>query len=100
MNIKSFTRAAALGGMIAFAALAGGANQSEAAGFKGLSNLNATVEHSQVQKVGHRHRKHRWRFHKFRKHGWDRGCGFYKWKWHETGSFFWKKKYFICKGWW
>jgi len=27
-------------------------------------------------------------------------CNYYWYKWQHTGSFFWKKQYFICKGWW
>ncbi|MBU2582344.1 MAG: hypothetical protein KJ622_11565 [Alphaproteobacteria bacterium] len=96
MTIKTSIRAAALGGAIIFAGLAGGAGQSEAAGFKGLSNLAPEITHAEVQKVGHRHR--RWRIHKFHKS--HDGCGFYKWKWYQTGSFYWKKKYYLCKGWW
>ncbi|KUO55419.1 MAG: hypothetical protein APF80_06560 [Alphaproteobacteria bacterium BRH_c36] len=96
MNVMSFTRAAVLGGAVAFAALAGGTGQSEAAGFKGLSNLNAGFTQSEVQKVGHRHRRSG--IHLFHKR--HDGCGFYKWKWLHTGSFYWKKRYFICKGWW
>ncbi len=26
-------------------------------------------------------------------------CGYYYDKWQYTGSFYWKKQYFICKGW-
>lgn len=100
MNFKSATGAAVLGGAIAFAVLAGGTVQSQAAGLTGLSGINANAVQSEVQQVGHR--KRRFRFHNFHKHsfGHGHGCGYYKWKWHETGSFFWKKKYFICKGWW
>ena len=25
------------------------------------------------------------------------GCGEYYWKWQRTGSFFWKKRYFLCR---
>ena len=28
------------------------------------------------------------------------GCGYYYERWEKTGSLFWKRKYFICKGWW
>jgi hypothetical protein len=28
------------------------------------------------------------------------GCGYYYERWEDTGSFFWKRKYYICKGWW
>ena len=27
-------------------------------------------------------------------------CHYFKNKWHYTGSFHWKKKYYLCKGWW
>lgn len=98
MNIKSLTRALVLGGAIVFAGLAGVSAPSQAAGLNGLSNLNPEIVQSEVQKVGHRHR--RWKFRKFRKHSFGHGCGHYKWKWKHTGLFYWKKKYFICKGWW
>ncbi len=28
------------------------------------------------------------------------GCGFEKRMWLKTGSFFWKSKYYRCRGWW
>lgn len=28
------------------------------------------------------------------------GCGYYYDKWQYTGRFFWKSKYYQCKGWW
>ncbi len=28
------------------------------------------------------------------------GCGHEKRMWWNTGSFFWKKQYYVCKGWW
>lgn len=104
MNMKSIAYAAVVGGAIAFAAMAGGASQAEAAGFKSLSNPNSGIEQVNVQKVGgHRGRRfRRFRFHRFNNFHGDRfhGCGFYKWKWHATRSFHWKKKFFLCKGWW
>lgn len=29
-----------------------------------------------------------------------RDCTFYREMWEDTGLFKWKKRYFICKGWW
>ncbi len=29
-----------------------------------------------------------------------RDCSFYREMWEETGLFRWKKRYFVCKGWW
>lgn len=29
-----------------------------------------------------------------------RDCRFYREMWEETGFFKWKKRYYICKGWW
>ena len=97
MNALSTTRAAVLVGAIAFATVAGGAAQAQAAGLKSFSNLNNGMELSEVHKVGHRNRRFK-RF-RFRHRNQFHGCGYYKWKWHETGYFFWKKKFFICKGW-
>lgn len=28
------------------------------------------------------------------------GCGFYREMWEDTGSFKWKRRYYMCKGWW
>jgi hypothetical protein len=28
------------------------------------------------------------------------GCGYYYERWHESGRFYWKQKYYECKGWW
>lgn len=28
------------------------------------------------------------------------GCGYEKRMWLNTGTFFWKKQYYACKGWW
>ena len=78
MNM-SMTRALALGAAITFAAMAGAASNADAGGLK-------------------RHFKHKFH-HLHLRHRHD-GCGFYKWKWHKTGLFYWKKKYFICRGWW
>lgn len=97
MNIKTSFRAAALGGAIVFASLAGGAAQAHAAGFKGLASMAPEITRAEVLGVAHRF-KRRWRLRPFHKR--HDGCGFYKWKWHHTGAYFWKKKYFICKGWW
>jgi hypothetical protein len=30
----------------------------------------------------------------------DHDCGYYRWKWRNTGAFFWKKRYFECRGIW
>ncbi len=27
------------------------------------------------------------------------GCGYYKARWYDTGSYHWKRKYYICRGW-
>ncbi|MEO1265137.1 MAG: hypothetical protein AAFV26_05500, partial [Pseudomonadota bacterium] len=47
---------------------------------------------------GHRFKKfgHFKRYHYVSKY---RGCGFLKRKWKRTGSFYWKRRYFICRGW-
>ena len=28
------------------------------------------------------------------------GCGYYYERWLDTGRFYWKSKYYECKGWW
>ena len=28
------------------------------------------------------------------------GCGYEKRMWWKTGSYYWKKEYYLCKGWW
>ncbi len=52
---------------------------------------------------GHGHRS----FHSFhhRPHlqlyiGGGGGCGYYFERWQDSGSFFWKRKFYQCKGWW
>ena len=27
-------------------------------------------------------------------------CSYYLAKWEDTGSFYWKRRYYACKGWW
>jgi hypothetical protein len=53
---------------------------------------------------GHRHHHHRhWKAHVFLHAApvvLTPSCGHYYAKWQYTGSFFWKRQYFICKGWW
>lgn len=99
MKLNSIAHAAVLGGAIAFAALAGSAGQSEAAGNENLTTLNGHVEHSKVKKTGLKFRKiRRLRLFSVRK-GFD-GCGFYQWKWRRTGLFTWRKKFFLCQGQW
>lgn len=109
MKMKSLAYSAVLGGAIAFAAMAGGTSQAEAAGVKNLTNLNSVVANSNVEKVGGlRGRKfRRFRFRRFNNFYADRfygrglhGCDYYKSQWHETGFFHWKKKFLLCKGWW
>jgi hypothetical protein len=61
-----------------------------------------------VVKVGHGHGHHH---HHHRHHFHGRhfyygspvvygGCGYEKNMWWKTGSFYWKKRYYECKGWW
>lgn len=43
---------------------------------------------------------HHWS-HQGHGHGhWGPSCYYFKKKWHKTGKFYWKKKYFKCMGWW
>ena len=109
MNMKSLAYSAVLGGAIAFAAMAGGMSQAEAAGVKNLTNLTGVVTHINVQEVGGRRgpKFRRFRLGRFNTYYADRfygdrfqGCGFYKSQWHKTGFFHWKKKFYLCKGWW
>jgi hypothetical protein len=49
------------------------------------------------------HEKHHFFDHGPRLHlfiGGGGGCGYYLDRWEDTGSFYWKRKYYICKGWW
>ena len=101
-KFKKIAAALVLGAGIAVAGLSGGAGQAEAAGLQSMKNLNvATTAAADVHEVGgRRFRKFR-RFHRFHRFNGDfGGCHYYKKKWKWTGSFFWKKKYFICRGWW
>ncbi|MCV0371285.1 hypothetical protein [Filomicrobium sp.] len=83
--MKTTVMALALTGSVAIAALMGGATGAEAGG-----------------KHGFKHHLWKHNFHHFHHHNFHRprGCGFYKAKWYATGKFYWKKRYFICKGWW
>lgn len=86
--MKTTVTALALSGTVAVMAL-GGIGAAEAGGKK----------HFKFHHWNHHHHHH----HHHRPHyfGHDHhGCGFYKVRWHQTGKFYWKKKYFICKGWW
>ena len=47
----------------------------------------------------HHHGKHFLRFHVVPVYV-APSCGYYYAKWQYTGSHHWKKKYYICKGWW
>jgi hypothetical protein len=29
-----------------------------------------------------------------------RDCGYYREMWEDTGRFYWKRRYYECKGWW
>ncbi|MCH9807902.1 MAG: hypothetical protein K0U74_09230 [Alphaproteobacteria bacterium] len=95
----SFMRTALLAGAVAMGSVGIAANAAQAGGVGNFKSLNSHFQQSQVLNVGHRHRKFKGGF-RFKRHKGFHGCGFYKWKWHQTGLFFWKKKYFICKGWW
>lgn len=49
-------------------------------------------------KFGKFHRKfHVWHHKPHFYHG--GGCGFFYKKWKFTGKYYWKKRYFMCKGW-
>lgn len=84
--MKRTLKALALAGTVAIPALMGGMGAAEA-GKKGFF---------------HHHWKHHHHHHHYLPHfaGDHYGCGYYKIRWHKTGSFYWKKRYFICKGWW
>lgn len=82
--MKTTVTALTLTGAVAMAALMGGVGAAEAGGKKG-------------------HHFHHWKHHHHHHHffvpRFD-GCGFYRLKWRATGKFYWKERYFICKGWW
>lgn len=60
--------------------------------------------------AGHRHWRHHHarivigvptvRYVEGRHYGRHHGCGFEYRKWMNTGSHFWKKQYYVCRGWW
>lgn len=83
--MKTTLTALALTGTVAVAALMGGIGDAEAGGKKHFKHHHWNHHHH--------HRPHFFGHHRH-------GCGFYKVRWHQTGKFYWKKKYFICKGWW
>jgi|CXWK01.1.fsa_nt_gi hypothetical protein len=54
--------------------------------------------------AGHRHHRHFFfghhNHHRLHIVPVYRDCGFYREMWEDTGRFYWKRKYYICKGWW
>lgn len=48
----------------------------------------------------HKHHHHHWHGVKFVIGHSGPGCGYYYWKWQDTGAYYWKKQFHICKGWW
>lgn len=50
--------------------------------------------------------KHHFHKHHFRRHHFYagpvivHGCGYEKRMWWKTGSYYWKNRYYTCKGWW
>jgi hypothetical protein len=67
-----------------------------------VAALASTVATTEAMAGGkHKHRHHFGHFHYGFVHIAPRHeCGFEYWKWKKTGSFFWKKQYYHCKGWW
>ena len=72
-----------------------------------FSALAATAGGASAGGNHHFHGKHF--HHKFHRHhgfhvviggGGGHGCGFYREMWEDTGSLKWKRRYFVCKGWW
>ncbi|MEL6299321.1 MAG: hypothetical protein AAFQ45_12200 [Pseudomonadota bacterium] len=72
----------------------------------------AATQTAPVQTVGFKRRRfgvHIHFGHGYRGHGYYRpyryvpryrGCGWLKRRWHRTGRHYWKRRYFICRGWW
>ena len=87
MTMKTFTIAAAVAITAALSAGTAGAHD------KG-SHISMKMEKHE----SHEHYGPRVRF--YVGPSYDSGCGYYYDKWQYTGSFTWKKQYFICKGWW
>ncbi|MDX2289032.1 MAG: hypothetical protein NW217_09455 [Hyphomicrobiaceae bacterium] len=88
--IMKLTKAMVLGGAVALVAITGGVGEAEAGkrgGFFKHKSIHFSI-----------HRIHRPRFVVHSGYSNGGGCGFYKFKWKKTGSFFWKSKYFDCKG--
>ncbi len=85
--ITKLAKTAVLGAAVAMMAMTGGIGEAEA-GKKG-----GFFKHKSVH--FHVHRVHRPRFVVY---GGGGGCGYYKFKWHQTGRFHWKAKYFDCIG--
>ncbi len=54
--------------------------------------------------AGHRHNRHFFFGHHHHRHlhfvPVYRDCSYYREMWEDTGSFYWKRKFYICKGWW
>lgn len=54
--------------------------------------------------AGHRHNRHFFfghhNHHRLHIVPVYRDCSYYREMWEDTGSFYWKRKFYICKGWW
>ncbi len=108
-TIKTVIAAAAIA-----AGLAVSGAQANAAGLKLQSPVAApaTAAETNVHKVGKRGfrfnvhiggpRFHHgyYRPYRYRYIPRYRGCGWLKRKWHRSGRFYWKRRYYICRGWW
>jgi hypothetical protein len=69
----------------------------------GSSGANAGGKHFKHHGFGHHfHSFHHGHHHRpgFRIMLGGGGCGYYYAKWMDTGSFHWKKRYYLCKGYW
>lgn len=75
-----------------------------AAGLMALGALQAPPAEAKGKGFhGHKHHHHKhfvFKWHKWHKphYVYYNDCGYYFFKWKSTGKYFWKNKYFACKG--
>ncbi|MDX2257398.1 MAG: hypothetical protein NW205_00625 [Hyphomicrobiaceae bacterium] len=87
MIMSTLAKTSVLSAAVALVALTGGMGDAEAGkrkfGFGFAKHKHVHIHHFRkpviVVHAGH-------------------GCGFYKFKWKKTGSYFWRNKYFDCIG--
>jgi hypothetical protein len=83
-DIQSMKRSTKLASVAALAMVAAGSTSAFAGHNNGMG----------MKSFHHHHRHH------LQLYFGGGGCGYYYDRWLDTGRFYWKRKFYICKGWW